>query len=220
MQRDVGLSSTSLSHPCIPPVLGAPAPGLDGPLRGGPWGGDGQVEGEGMEPPSSRSRPLVSRMSRRCHTHLMWFLAGAAAALSRLIAARGALQTDSPAPRLPWDAHLAQPLCWPQLPQGYSDSPKDAQTHPPTPHPHPQKRSRWGKHRRCCCAQVGGLGAALSSEGVSPGLGEHAGMEESCWRCFAWGNSGLGGFGARGEELTASPSLPPSSCLLLAWQLG
>lgn len=56
--------------------------------RGGPCGAGGQAVGEGMEPPSSRSRPLVSHMSRRCHTHLMWFLAGAAAALLRLIAAR------------------------------------------------------------------------------------------------------------------------------------
>lgn len=77
------------------------------PSQGSLWGG-GQGLGEGMEPPSSRSRPLVSHMSRRCHTHLMWFLAGAAAALLRLIAARGALQTDNPAPRRP-GPRLSQP---------------------------------------------------------------------------------------------------------------
>jgi len=88
-QRDKGPSSASCSHPRIPPIPTSldPAPGLAGPLRGVPGGGWRARRGEGMEPPSSRSRPLVSRMSRRCHTHLMWFLAGAAAALSRLIAA-------------------------------------------------------------------------------------------------------------------------------------
>lgn len=130
VQRDVGLSPASRSHPCIPPVLDAPAPGLDGPLQGGPWGGGGQVEGEGMEPPSSRSRPLVSHMSRRCHTHLMWFLAGAAAALSRLIAARRALQTDSLSlhlppgcPPCPALALAAAPPGILRLPQRWSDPP-------------------------------------------------------------------------------------------------
>lgn len=82
-----------------------------------------------MEPPSSRSRPLVSRMSRRCHTHLMWFLAGAAAALSRLIAVHGALQTDNPAPRCPRTPASASPALA-AVPKRCSNSPRDARAPP------------------------------------------------------------------------------------------
>lgn len=60
-------------------LLGKAALGRLNPV---PRPGGGRGGGEGTEPPSSRSRPLVSCMSRHCHTHLMWFLA-AAALLSR-----------------------------------------------------------------------------------------------------------------------------------------
>lgn len=79
-----------------------------------------------MEPPSSRSRPLVSHMSRRCHTHLMWFLAGAAAALLRLIAVQGALQTDNPAPGCP-RTPASPALPWPQSPRDLPP-PREVQT--------------------------------------------------------------------------------------------
>lgn len=186
------------------------------PCKGVPGGRQARWGGEGMEPPSSRSRPLVSRMSRRCHTHLMWFLAGAAAALSRLIAARRALQTDSRAPCCPRDTRLARSLRWLQplrdarTPQGCSDP--------------PQGRGADGGCRRSAAAPSRAIwGAALSNEGGVPGFGEQAGMEERRWRCFARGDDGPGGFGARGgEELTASPS-PARRCRrppACSWQGG
>lgn len=71
-------------HPRVPPGARCSSPGAGQTPPEGPWGGKWVKGGaEEMELLSSRSRPLVSRMSRRCHTHLMWFLAGAAAALSR-----------------------------------------------------------------------------------------------------------------------------------------
>lgn len=124
--EDAGLSPASRSRPRIP--AGAPSPSslLAGPQRGGPLGAGGQGVGEGMEPPFSRSRPLVSHMSRRCHTHLMWFLAGAAAALLRLIAVQGALQTDNPAPGCP-RTPASPALPWLQSPRDLA-APREAQT--------------------------------------------------------------------------------------------
>lgn len=117
----------NLPLPSPHPGARCSSPGTGQTPAKGSLGGGRRGGGEGMEPPSSRSRPLVSRMSRRCHTHLMWFLAGAAAALSRLIAARRALQTDSRAPCCPGDTRLARSLHWLQplrdarTPQGCSD---------------------------------------------------------------------------------------------------
>lgn len=160
-----GKSSPGAGRGWLNPV---PRPG-GGP--GGVWLG---VGGEGTEPPSYRSRPLVSCMSRHCHTHLMWFLAGAAAALPRLIAARGALQTDSRAP-----------LC----PRG---RPKGCGARGPVPTPSPTPAP--GDAR--CPRGPGGVCTArwLSMElGGCAAFGERAGVERGRMRS-AWGWWSPGGF--------------------------
>lgn len=160
-----GKSSPGAGRGWLNPV---PRPG------GGPGGVWLAVGGEGTEPPSYRSRPLVSCMSRHCHTHLMWFLAGAAAALPRLIAARGALQTDSRAP-----------LCPRGRPKGCG-----ARGPVPTPSPTPapgDARCPRGPGGVCTARWLGvGLGGCAA-------FGECAGVERGRMRS-AWGWWSPGGF--------------------------
>lgn len=203
-----GKSSPGAGRGWLNPV---PRPG-GGP--GGVWLG---VGGEGTEPPSYRSRPLVSCMSRHCHTHLMWFLAGAAAALPRLIAARGALQTDSRAP-----------LCPRGRPKGCG-----ARGPVPTPSPTPApgdarcpRGTRRGVHGQVARRGAGGMrcvwGARRGGEGqdaLGMGLVVPGGLR-------ARGRVSVHGAGeeltAPGGAGTASPCSPrPPRCLVvLARRLG